>query len=100
MQDKLVRIYQQKDVHAIKPNLLIYGDVSGQCANCDETDIKFDMKACPKCAAIFRYITFRNIRVHMPKVYKIFEERPELSIVEFDDYKRNLGAAKAHDFFK
>ena len=97
---KLLRVYNLLDVHAIKPNLLIYGDVSGQCGHCDAFDIKFSETKCPKCSADFKYIAFRNIKSHIPKTFKLFEERPQVKIVDFDDYKRNMGASKAEEFFK
>jgi len=36
----------------------------------------------------------------MPKIYKIFEERPHIKIIDFDDYNRNIGALKAQEFLK
>ena len=78
MSRKFIRIYKKMDINEIKGHLLIYGDLSAQCANCQAMDLKLDMKSCPKCDAEFKYIAFRNVRNHLPKLQKIHEERPSL----------------------
>ncbi|MDO8580148.1 MAG: hypothetical protein Q7S13_01555 [Candidatus Omnitrophota bacterium] len=100
MIEKLVRVYAKYDVAKIAPHLLIYGDLSGACGHCQATDIKLDTKDCPQCGNAFRYVAFRNVKSHIPKIYKLIEERPEVIIVDFDDFKRETGAAKAQEFFK
>ena len=97
--DKLIRVYQKLDVQTIKSCLLIYGDLGGSCASCNKMDIKLDATHCPACGAEFKYISFRNIKVHMPKVQKLLAER-QLIIIDFEDYSRQMGAMKAHDFLK
>lgn len=88
------------DIGSIKPHLLIYGDLSAQCANCQAMDLKLDMTSCPKCANEFKFIAFRNVRNHLPKMNKIHEERPQIEFVDFEDYKRSVGEIKARDFLK
>ena len=100
MSEKFIRVYKKMDLNEIKKHLLIYGDLSAQCANCQAMDLKLDMAACPKCETEFKYIAFRNVRNHLPKLQKIAEERPEVALVDYDDYKRLIGAMKAHDFLK
>ena len=58
MSRKFIRIYKKMDINEIKGHLLIYGDLSAQCANCQAMDLKLDMKSCPKCDAEFKYIAF------------------------------------------
>ena len=94
------KIYKKIDPQEIKVHLLIYGDISGSCANCDAVDLKLDLAQCPRCHAEFRYISFRNIRNHLPKVHKLIAQKPQMVIVDFEDYKRNLGSTKAHEFLK
>ena len=84
----------------IKQHLLIYGDISAQCANCQAMDLKLDMTKCPKCDADFKYISFRNVRNHLPKLQTINATRPDILFVDFDDYKRISGELKARDFLK
>ena len=100
MSKKFLRVYKEIDVKTIKPNLLVYGDVSGVCENCHKVDIKLDLTHCPGCQTEFKFIAFRNIMVHFPKVQKLFSERPQVMIIDFDDYRRNLGAMKAQEFLK
>jgi hypothetical protein len=100
MNEKFLRVYKKMDVHEIKKHLLIYGDLSAQCAECQTMDIKLDMVACPKCGTAFKFIAFRNVRQHLPKLQKIHETRPEVQFVDFDDYTRIMGELKARDFLK
>ena len=99
MIERLIRIYCKIDINDIKSHLLIYGDLGGSCASCNKMDLKLDVKTCPQCQAEFKYISFRNIRVHIPKVQKLLEQNPQLKIIDFEDYSRNLGALKAKEFF-
>ena len=100
MSNRFVRVFRQLDLNEIKKQLLIYGDVSGQCANCDRIDIKFNEPLCPGCKTEFKYISFRNIKSHLPKLAKLAAEKPSMQIIDFDDYKMNMGKMKAEDLFK
>ena len=100
MNEKLIRVYQKLDSSKIKSQLMIYGDLAGTCANCNKIDLKITMATCPDCQAAFKYYAFRNIKVHLPKIMKLIEENPVAVIVDFEDYKSNLGASKALDFLK
>ncbi|MCK4882748.1 MAG: hypothetical protein KAS92_06970 [Candidatus Omnitrophica bacterium] len=100
MSQKFIRVYKKMNIDEIKQHLLIYGDLSAQCANCQAMDLKLDMTACPKCEAEFKYITFRNVRNHLPKLQKINEATPDIQFVDFDDYKRSVSEMKARDFLR
>jgi len=100
MQDKLIRAYKKLDVSEIKKHLMIYGDLSGTCENCQNFDVKLEMTQCPKCGTTFQYIAFRNVRSHVPKIQKLMEQRPQILIIDYDDYKRNVSALKAQEFLK
>ena len=95
-----MRIYRKMDIQDIKEHLLICGDLSSNCEKCKAINIKIDAVECPECHTQFRYITFRNIRSHWPKLQKMSEERPYLSFIDFDDYTRITGALKAREFLK
>jgi hypothetical protein len=97
---KWLRVYKKIDPLAIKPHLLVYGDLTGACENCSHMDVKLDARHCFSCQTEFRYIAFRNIRSHFPKLEKITQANPSILIVDYDDYKRSAGASKAEDFFK
>ena len=100
MEEKFIRVYQKLDVKKVKEHLLIHGDLSSSCGNCGELDLKLSDHACPKCRAEFKYISFRNVKNHLPKLQKISAERPSMVIVDFDDYQRISGETRAQNFFK
>jgi len=100
MSDKFTRVFQKFNIPEIKKHLLIYGDLSGACASCDAIDIKLNESVCPGCKTEFKYIAFRNIKSHWPKLQKLAAERPSVKVVDFDDYKRHTGAMKAEELFK
>lgn len=100
MAEKFIRVYSKLDLTKIKLQLLIYGDISGACANCNKIDIKLNDPVCPECKTEFKYVTFRNIKSHLPKLQKLSAERPSVTVVDYDDYKREAGASKAEDFFR
>ena len=100
MAERLIRIYQELDVKTIKSHLMIYGDLSGSCASCQYMDIKWGADHCPSCKIEFKFITFRNIQSHWPKVHKLKQERPQVEFIDFEDYKRGLDVLKAKEFLK
>ena len=100
MNDRFLRVYKKFDITEVKEHLLIYGDLSAQCAHCQAMDLKLDTRKCPKCGAEFTYIAFRNVRNHMPKLQKISETHPSIQLIDFEDYHREMGAQKARDFLK
>jgi hypothetical protein len=100
MGQKFIRVYQEQDVSEISQHLLVYGDLSASCENCKAIDLKLDMKQCPSCQTEFKYISFRNVKSHYPKMKKIMGERPGVLIIDFDDYKKCIGAIKAENFLK
>ena len=100
MNTKWIRVYKKFDPKAIKANLLVYGDLSGACENCSHIDIKLDAPICPACRTGFRYIAFRNIKTHFSKIEHLIEANPSAVIIDYDDYKRTIGASKAEDFLK
>lgn len=100
MSQKFIRVYKKLGINEIKEHLLIYGDLTAQCARCQAMDIKLGMPTCPKCETEFKYISFRNVRNHLPKLQKINDERPDIQFVDFDDYKRCISELKAKEFLK
>ena len=100
MSEKFLRVYKKFDVGDVKKHLLIYGDLSGTCASCNKIDVKLDAPQCPGCQTEFKYISFRNVRVHLPKMLRLASERPNIMFIDFDDYKMNMGSLKAEEFLK
>lgn len=100
MAEKLMRVYKKMDVHEVKSHLLIYGDLGGSCANCQKMDIKLEETRCCGCHAEFQYIAFRNVKAHIPKILKLYETRPQVIIVDYEDYHHHVGEQKAREFLK
>ena len=100
MNRRYLRVYKGLDINDVKEHLLVYGDLSANCANCQAIDIKLDALKCPTCQTEFRYIAFRNVRNHLPKLHRLSEERPQITLVDYDDFSRLWGALKAENFLK
>ena|SRR3990167_2959678 len=100
MVEKYVRVYNKLDIHVIKDHLLIFGDLSAQCAKCQEMDININESLCPQCKTEFKYIAFRNIKSHLPKLQKLTAQRPSIQFIDYDDYKKEMDAIKAREFLK
>ncbi len=100
MSEKYLRVYKMMDVKNVQEHLLIMGALSGSCAKCKAVDVKLDQEKCPGCSTEFKFIAFMNVRDHMPKMMKIKASRPNITFVDHDDFKRQLGALKAQEFLK
>jgi len=100
MSEKYIRAYRKIDLNHLKDHLLIFGDLSGSCSKCKELDIKIDAAECPQCKTEFNYISFRNIKSHLPKIQKLNESRPDIIMVDYDDYKKMIGILNAQEFLK
>ena len=100
MNEKFLRAYRKFDLKDVGDHLLVYGDLSAQCSKCQAVDLKLEAHACTKCGTEFKYIAFRNVRNHLPKLQKISAQRPGIILIDHDDYKREVGAQKAKEFLK
>jgi hypothetical protein len=99
-----LRIYQEFDIEDVKQHLLIWGDLSADCASCRMLGIEpFAAKQCPQCGTEFKYVTSRRIEEHAGERFHIVrrmrEKRPELVFIDYTDYTKILGQKKAKDFF-
>jgi hypothetical protein len=100
MTERFLRIYKKIDFTGVKAHLLIYGALSGCCASCRAMDIKLEVRQCPQCSSEFKFIAFQNIKDHIPKMLRLSSERPQLTFVDYDDFKKIEGALKAEEFLK
>lgn len=100
MTQRLIRVYKNLDIHHIKSHLLIWGDLNAICSACNNVGLKLDTTQCPQCHADFKYIAFRHIKDHLPKIHKLTHERPEVILVDYEDFKRLSAALKAEEFLK
>ena len=95
MSERFLRVYKKFYLDEVKAHLLAYGALSGSCANCKRIDLKLDAVECPECKTPFKYIAFQNIRDHLPKMQRLSHERPNITFVDYDDFKRLEGEEKA-----
>ena len=100
-----LRIWQACDVPEITKHLLIVGDLTADCQACRELGIDYvSAKTCPKCGTIFRFIASRNTGALDPArgatVKRIKDRRPDLTFIDYEDYKNVTGKQNARDFFK
>ncbi len=90
-------MFHHLEFDEIKAHLLEYGVLSGICSKCKEINIKLDAQACPKCATLFKYIAFQNVKEHLPKILRIKDERPAIQFIDYQDFKRIEGEQRARE---
>ena len=100
-----IRIWQSCDIQGITKHLLIVGDITADCANCRELGIPYaGTRNCHKCGTDFKFITSRNAgkldRGRGATVKRIKDRCPDLTFIDYDDYKEITGKQQARDFFK
>lgn len=100
-----IRIWQKCDIAEITKCLLIVGDVTADCQNCRELGIDYaNARQCPKCATTFRFIASRNTGKldggRGATVKRIKDRRPDLTFIDYEDYKEITGKTQAREFFK
>ena len=93
-----LRVWQACDITEISKQLLIVGDVSADCSACRELGIDYaSSKNCPKCGVVFRFIASRGTSGGAVK--RIKDRRPDLTFIDYGDYKEITGKQSARDFF-
>ena len=100
-----LRIWQKCDIPEITKQLLIVGDLTADCTACRELGIDYvTAKVCPGCGVQFRFIAARSTgpldRERMGNVKRIKERRPDLTFIDYQDYKDATGKQNAREFFK
>ena len=91
----IVRVWQDIDLKAVQPYLLIAGNVTADCGNCGEIGLSFDAGTCPKCGTRFKYAATRILN-STKEAKRIKAKRPDLTVVEFQDVKASDARKKAH----
>ena len=100
-----IRVWQSVNVEELTKHLLIVGDITADCANCRELGVEYaTAKSCPKCGTVFRFIASRNTgmldRGRGGTVKRIKDRRPDLTFIDYEDYKEITGKQQAREFFK
>ncbi len=99
-----LRVWQACNIEEISKCLLIVGDVTADCSACRELGIDYTKaEVCPKCGVKFHFITSRNTgRLDANRggtVKRIKDRRPNLTFIDYEDYKEITGKQKAREFF-
>ena len=95
-----IRVWQPCDPQAVTRHLLVVGDLTADCANCRELGIDYaQARQCPKCGTGFHFIAARSAGSGAG-VRRIKERRPDLTFIDYHDYKEITGKQQARDFFK
>ena len=104
MDKHCIRSWRWIDLPEAERHLIILGDSLGSCANCKELGINpWTTKECPRCHAVFQFITSRRLATHPHERFqlarRVLGERPELQMIDYDDYQKSTGSQKAREFF-
>ncbi len=89
-----LRLWEEIDLADIETHLLVVGDLSAECFGCHKVGIDSKARACPECSAIFKYIGFRR-KLQASYLHKVRGERPRITIIDFDDFKKSTGKRDA-----
>jgi len=103
MKQSLIRVWQELDSEQIKKHLLLAGELTANCENCQQLGIDFyKEKQCPQCRTEFRYIGFRKKKSkaeELSAIRRLREKRQDLIIIDCEDIKRAFGKSKAQNLF-
>lgn len=101
MKEFLVRVWQKLESDEVRKHLLLAGELTANCENCQHLGIDFfNVDICPECKTTFKYIGFRkknNKAEELFAIKRVKEKRPDLIVVDCEDIKRAFGKSKARD---
>ncbi|MCM8814253.1 MAG: hypothetical protein NC924_10050 [Candidatus Omnitrophica bacterium] len=101
MRTALIRVWREVEIDQVRKHLLVAGELTASCENCQHLGIDFfRCGQCPQCGTKFEYISVRgkdNRREELSLIGRLKENRPDLTIIDYDDVKRASGKSKAHD---
>ena len=89
-----IRVWEELDLADVEKHLIVAGDLSAECFCCHKVGIGLKAKACPDCAAFFKYMGFRR-KVQPSYLRKVKEELPRIVFIDFEDFKKFLGKRNA-----
>ena len=99
-----LRVFKTFDIAEVQKHLLIWGDISSDCAACRALGIDaYKATQCPECGTPFKYVTSRRLDTNPGErfqlVRRMFDKRQDLLFIDYTDYSKTLGQKKARDFF-
>ena len=96
-----LRVWQNVDIESVKRHLMIVGDLTGDCASCRSFGIKYiEARQCPECKTPFHFVALRtgsSLRSAGPRVKRIKEQRPDLTFIDYEDFRTVTGKLNARD---
>lgn len=97
-----MRCWKQFSVDEIKKSLIIIGDLTADCYACKEVGLRYDsIQTCPNCGVTFRFVSSRQAAGNAPTRYRdvqrITSRRPDLTFIDFDDFKKLTGKSQAYE---
>ena len=101
MSKHYVRVWKELDVEEIKKHLLVMGQASGLCENCNTLIPDYKQNFCPNCQTKFQYVTLRSELGQDASFYrKLNDIFKDFICIDYSDYKKLSAKAKAKDIFK
>lgn len=94
-----IRIWQELDIKEIEKNLLVVGELSSRCFSCSHIGIENIVSSCAQCGSKFLYVGFMR-PVTSKLLREVKEKLPSAVIIDFSDFKREIGKDKAKNIFK
>ncbi len=99
-----IRVWQNCNLEEVTKHLMIVGDLTADCAGCRELGIDYSQaKVCPKCGVQFRFMALRSSKLDAGRgaaAKRLKDRRPDLTMIDYDDYKEITGKNSAREFFK
>ncbi len=90
----VLRIWKELDLKEVEQHLIVVGELTAECFPCHQIDLEKKAVQCPYCGAQFKYMGFRR-RVDIGYIRKLKEELPYMILIDFDDFKKNMGKSDA-----
>jgi hypothetical protein len=105
MSKEFIRFWHEEDIDTMGKHLIIVGESFSSCGNCQEMGLDFAKhSSCPHCHIPFKYITARHAGLgasdRFRQLRKIREKRPDLPLIDFDDFDKARKRNQARDLFK
>lgn len=93
----ILRVWEELSLEEIEKHLIVLGELSGECFSCHQIGLDIKEKRCPNCGVEFKYIGFRK-KVTGEQISYFKKTFPHRIIIEFEDFKKNIGRKRARTF--
>ena len=85
-----IRVWEERELADIGKHLIVLGELSAECFSCHKVGIDSKAKKCPNCNTDFKFLGFRK-RATIYYLRKAREEFPDITLIDFDDFKKAIG---------